>query len=68
MFEFKNNGKFLEVWGWDGFNGDDDILIGTIKEDTDGDYYWFHPAKEINLSCKMMRVISIKLSELNTNG
>ena len=65
MFEYKDNGKFIDVRGWDAFGGDDDILIGTIQKCEDG-YHWFHPAKKIVLSCKALKDIAEKLSELNT--
>ena len=63
--EFKDNAEFIEVWGWDAFMGDDDCLLGAIRKGED-DNYWFHPARMAVMSCRMMRDIAKKLSELNT--
>ena len=62
--EFEDNGEFIEVWGWDAFNGQNDRLFGAIRKDANG-YCWFHPARKVVMSCRMMREISKKLSELN---
>ena len=62
--EFKYNGDFTEVWGLEPFRGDDDCLFGAIRKDADG-YYWFHPSRRVVMSCRMMREIAKKLSELN---
>jgi len=32
MMQFKDKGKVVEVWGWDAFRGDDDVLLGTLEK------------------------------------
>jgi len=65
--EFKENDEFIEVCGWDSIRGDDDCLFGFIRKDSGG-YHWFHPARRVVMSCRVMREISKKLSELNLNS
>lgn len=64
--EFIDQGDLIACIGWDEFNGDDDIFLGSIKLNK---YYWFHPsARRIPLTCRQLRDIAGKLSELNING
>jgi hypothetical protein len=66
--EFKDNDDLIAVFDWDGFNGDDDIFIGSIKKNKDDGYFWFHPARgRIPLTCEQLTNIANNLSELN-NG
>lgn len=63
MFEYKYNGEFYEVW--DDYWFDKEILVGALRKNDEG-YYQFHPGRKVVLSCKMLRDIAEKLSELNT--
>lgn len=66
MWDFIEQEDCIDVVGWDGFNGDDDISLGSIYKHEDG-YYWFEPsADRIPLSCSALKTILEKLSELNT--
>tara|TARA_R110002126_G_scaffold101189_2_gene233182 strand:+ start:1884 stop:2105 length:222 start_codon:yes stop_codon:yes gene_type:complete len=68
IVEFKDSDDLISVFDLDGFNGDDDIFIGSIKNNKDDGYFWFHPARgRIPLTCKQLINIANKLSELN-NG
>jgi len=65
---YEQHGNIINVKGWDPFTGEDDVLLGQIiKGDGDNEgYYWFNPL-DINFSCKMLRELAEKLSELNIN-
>lgn len=65
--EFKNNGEFIEARGYSEIVDNDEFLFGAIRKDAAG-YYWFHPARKVVMSCRMMREISKKLSELNSKN
>ena len=66
MWDFIEDEDGINVVGWDGFNGDDNIHIGSIFKHTDG-YFWFEPSVEcIPLSCSALKTIFEKLSMLNT--
>jgi len=63
MVNFKKDGGTFDVFGWDAFNGDDDVFFGVIS--TFDGYWWFHPMDGMSLSCGVMRQIASKISELN---
>ncbi len=62
---FEQEGDLINVVGWDGFNGDDDVSLGSVYKHEDN-YYWFEPsADRVPLSCKQMRDIAEFLSRMN---
>lgn len=63
-FKKQEDGTF-DVVGWDPFNGDDDALLGSIFLHEDN-YFWFEPSAErVPLTCKQLKLIFYKLSQLN---
>jgi hypothetical protein len=65
VMRFEQQEDSIDVIGWDGFNGDDDICLGSVYKHED-DYYWFEPsADRIPLSCRQLRDIAEFLSKLN---
>ena len=64
--EFIDHDDFISCHDWDGFNGYDDVFIGSIKLNSEDGYYWFHPARgRIPLTCRHLRSLTEKISELN---
>jgi len=69
MIEFQDQKDLIACYDWDSFNGDDDVFIGSIKRNKDDNYYWFHPARNrIPLSCRQLKELMNKISELNIEG
>lgn len=65
--EFKDNSDFIEVW-WECDQAPfDDKLIGYIRKGGDG-FYRFHPARKAIMTCKHLRVLAKKISDLNTQS
>ena len=62
--EFKDNKDFIEVWWEQDTSPFNDKLIGCLHKGEDG-YYRFHPARKSVMTCKHLRVLSEKVSELN---
>tara|TARA_R110002033_G_scaffold165445_3_gene203362 strand:+ start:197 stop:403 length:207 start_codon:yes stop_codon:yes gene_type:complete len=66
VMEFKDSDDLIYVFDWDGFNGDNDIFMGSLKKNKDDGYFWFHPARSrIPLTCNQLTKIAKKLSDLN---
>lgn len=61
---FKDNGEFIEVYGWNPSIGEDDFLFGALRKCEEG-YYWFHPARKVVLCFGGMKEICDKLGRLN---
>ena len=55
----------IEVWGWDTYNGEDDVFIGTITN-PDGHYYFEAYESSPLLYHKILMDIAYELSSLNT--
>lgn len=64
--EFIDHEDFIACHDWDGFKGDDDVFIGSIKLNSEDNYYWFHAARgRVPLTCRQLRELTEKISELN---
>ena len=62
--EFKLDGDFYSVWYENDKPPFDDVLMGALRKDSDG-YFRFHPARKALMTCKHLRVLAAKVSELN---
>lgn len=62
--EFKGNKDFIEMWWEQDLPPFNDKLIGCLRKGDDG-YYRFHPARKTVMTCKHLRVLAKKVSELN---
>jgi hypothetical protein len=64
--EFKDNTDFIEMW-WESDSAPfEDKLMGCLRKGEDG-HYRFHPARKVILTCKHLRVLAQKCSDLNCN-
>ncbi|MFT6988175.1 MAG: hypothetical protein ACJASL_000135 [Paraglaciecola sp.] len=65
--EFKVNTDFIEMW-WESDTGPfEDKLMGCLRKGEDG-YYRFHTARKAILTCKHLRVLAKKCSDLNCDA
>lgn len=66
MFTYKKTktDNVIEVYGWEESTGDDDVFFGYLFLCDEG-YWWFKPARYLKMSCKMLKTLSIKLSDMN---
>jgi hypothetical protein len=62
--EFKDNGEFVSMWWESDSPPFDDRLMGCLRRDKDG-FYRFHPARKVVLTCKHLRTLAKKCSDLN---
>jgi len=53
-----------DVMGWDAYNGEDDVFIGTITN-PDGYYYFEVFESSPLLTCRLLMDIGYELSRLN---
>ena len=53
-----------DVLGWDAYNGEDDVFIGTITN-PDGYYYFEVFESSPLLTCRLLMDIGYELSRLN---
>ena len=62
--EFKDNKDFVEMWWEQDTPPFNDKLIGCLRK-SDDNYYRFHPARKVVMTCKHLRVLAEKISKLN---
>lgn len=62
--EFKQEDCFVSVWYENDRPPFDDVLMGALRKDDEG-YYRFHPSRKAVMTCKHLRLVASKASELN---
>ena len=63
--EFVDLDGFIQVWYENDVSPFEDRIMGAIRKDEEG-YHRFRPVNGIDMTCRMLRVVSVELDRLNT--